>query len=77
MVLDLIVSKDIDGFTAFVPSIKGCESWDNNEEEAITKSIQLLRFYLELSNNQKINIDFVRKEENRNIYKLIFDILIK
>ncbi|MBN1637845.1 MAG: hypothetical protein JW866_02685 [Ignavibacteriales bacterium] len=76
MVLDLIVSKDIDGFTAFVPSIRGCESWAHEEEEAITKSIELLKFYLKLPDNQKINIDLSRKEKNKIIYKLIFNKII-
>lgn len=73
MVLDLIVSRDIDGYTATIPSIKGCESWAHEEEEVISKSIELLKFYLKLTNNHKINIDLARKEGPTKIYKLVFD----
>ena len=72
MVLDLVVQNNFDGFTADVPSVKGCEAWSKTEDEAIKKSIEMLRFYLNLHNEKKINIDKARKEKDRIIYKLIF-----
>ncbi len=39
MILDLIVKKTDDGFTAEIPSLKGCESWAHNEEQVLDKII--------------------------------------
>ena len=61
MVLDLHVIQTDDGFTAEVPSIKGCESWAHSEDEAINKTIELLKYYLQSSSNQKIKIDRAAK----------------
>jgi predicted RNase H-like HicB family nuclease len=72
MVIDLIVIKTNDGFTAEVPSLKGCESWAHDEETVIKKIIELTSYYIKLS-PEKIKIDRARKEKNKIIYKLIFD----
>jgi predicted RNase H-like HicB family nuclease len=72
MVIDLIVTKTNDGFTAEVPSLKGCESWAHDEETVINKIIELTSFYIKLP-VEKIKIDRARKEKNKVIYKLIFD----
>ena len=73
MVLDLHVTSSDDGFTAEVPSIKGCESWAHSEEEAINKTIELLKFYLNSPADKKISIDRARREFPLTVYKLIFD----
>ena len=73
LVLDLHVTQTDDGFTAEVPSIKGCESWAHSEEEAINKTIELLRFYLHSPAEKKMIIDKARKENNLTVYKLVFD----
>ena len=73
MILDLIVTKTNDGYTAEVPSIKGCESWAHSEEEAINKTVELLKYYLQSSSNQKMIIDRARKEHPLTVYKLVFD----
>jgi len=73
LVLDLNVIQTDDGFTAEVPSIKGCESWAHSEEEAINKTIELLKYYLQSSSNQKMIIDRARKEHPLTVYKLVFD----
>ncbi|KAF0152807.1 MAG: hypothetical protein FD143_735 [Ignavibacteria bacterium] len=72
MVLDLIVTKTDDGYTTNVPSINGCESWAHEEEEAISKTVELVKYYLQRP-NLKIKIDLARKESPDIIYKLIFD----
>ena len=41
MVLDLIITKTDDGFTADVPSVKGCESWAHTEDEVVEKTLEL------------------------------------
>jgi hypothetical protein len=71
MVIDLIISKTNDGYTAEVPSIKGCECWAHEEDNAIEKIVELVSFYLQLT-PKEIRIDRARKEENKIIYKLIF-----
>lgn len=72
MVIDLIVTKTNDGYTAEVPSLKGCESWAHDEDTVIEKIIELSSFYLKIPAKQ-IKIDRARKEGNTIIYKLIFD----
>ena len=73
MVLDLIVTKTNDGYTAEVPTIKGCESWAHQEEEVINKTLELFRFYMQRGNDLKIKLDLARKEGNVFVYKMIFD----
>ncbi|HMN16271.1 MAG: hypothetical protein HND40_07010 [Ignavibacteriota bacterium] len=72
MVIDLVVTKTNDGYTAEIPSIKGCESWAHDEDTVIEKIIELSSFYLQVPVKQ-LKIDRARKEDNRIIYKLIFD----
>jgi predicted RNase H-like HicB family nuclease len=72
MVIDLIITKTNDGYTAEVPSIKGCESWAHDEETVIEKITELTSFYVQLP-AKAIKLDRARREENRIIYKLIFD----
>lgn len=73
MVIDLIINFTDDGYNSEVPSIKGCESWAHTEDEVIEKTIEMVRYYLKLSESEKIKVDKARKEENNSIYKLIFD----
>ena len=73
MVLDLNVIKSDDGYTAEVPSIKGCESWSQNEDEAIEKTLELLKFYIQCPPERKIKVDRARRDKSLTIYKLIFD----
>ncbi|MEW6507300.1 MAG: hypothetical protein AB1432_06085 [Bacteroidota bacterium] len=73
MVLDLIVLQSDDGYSAEIPSIKGCECWAHNEDDAISKTLELFRFYIQVDSNFKIKVDLARKEGSRKIYKIIFD----
>lgn len=73
MVLDLIVLQTDDGFTTDIPSIKGCESWAHNEDDAISKTLELFRFFIQVESNFKIKIDLARKEGSKKVYKIIFD----
>jgi predicted RNase H-like HicB family nuclease len=73
LVLDLNVIKTDDGYTAEVPSIKGCESWSQNEDEAIDKTLELLKFYIKSPPERKIIVDRARREDSLTVYKLIFD----
>jgi hypothetical protein len=72
MVLDLVVTKTDDGVTAEIPSIKGCECWAHKEDEAIDKSVELLRFYNNLDSDVEIKIDKARGTKTKIIYKLVF-----
>jgi predicted RNase H-like HicB family nuclease len=71
MILDLIVTKTSDGYTAEVPSIKGCETWAHDEETVIEKIFEMTSYYLHLD-AKNIKLDKARIEENKTIYKLIF-----
>ncbi len=73
MVLDLVVTKTDDGVTAEIPSLSGCETWAHKEEEAIEKSIEMLRFYVNLNKKTKIKIDLARRNKNKIIYKIVFN----
>lgn len=73
MVIDMIVTDTSDGFTAEVPSLRGCESWAHSDDEAITKVVDLVRFYVGLDDETEIIIDRARKNKNKIVYKLIFD----
>lgn len=73
MVLDLIVTKTDDGCSAEIPSIKGCESWAHNEDDAIEKNLELFRFYIKEGKDFKIKIDRARREGNKIVYKIIFE----
>lgn len=72
MVIDIVIKKSIDGFSAEIPSIKGCESWAHDEENALEKIIEIASFYLKIP-KEKFKIDKARSEEDRIIYKLIFN----
>ncbi|MGD8782266.1 MAG: hypothetical protein PVH88_25295 [Ignavibacteria bacterium] len=73
MVIDLIVTNTGDGYTAEVPSLKGCESWAHNEDEVIGKVLELVRFYTQLDDDKEIKVDRARKSKNRVVYKLVFN----
>ena len=72
MILDVIVKKSDDGFTAEIPSIKGCESWAHDEETVLDKIIELASFYLQTKSN-KFKLDKARVKANISVYKLVFD----
>ena len=73
MVLDLVIKKSDDGYTAEVPSISGCECWAHEEEEVISKSLELVSFYLNLPGETDIIVDKARKVSQTTVYKLVFD----
>jgi predicted RNase H-like HicB family nuclease len=73
LVLDLLVTKTDDGYNTEVPSIKGCESWAHTEDEAIDKTIEMLKFYIHSPADKKMKIDRARREKELTVYKLIFE----
>ncbi len=72
MILDLLVKKEVDGYSAEIPSLNGMESWAHSEEEAIEKIIDLLTFYFNIPDKKEIVIDRVSKRGNELRYKVIF-----
>lgn len=73
LILDLNVLSTDDGFTAEVPSIRGCESWAHTEDEAIDKTIDMLKFYMQANSSKNYKIDKARREGRLTVYKLVFD----
>ncbi|MCK6606074.1 MAG: hypothetical protein L6Q59_14355 [Ignavibacteriaceae bacterium] len=71
MVLDLIVNKTDDGFTAEVPSLTGCESWAHTEDEAISKTIEMVMFYTKIQDEKRLKIDKARGTFKRTLYKIV------
>jgi predicted RNase H-like HicB family nuclease len=72
MILDVIVKRSDDGFTAEIPSIKGCESWAHDEETVLDKIIELASFYLK-TKTDKFKLDKARVKANISVYKLVFN----
>lgn len=72
MVLDIVVEKSDDGFTAEVPSLRGCECWAHDEDTAIDKIVDLASYYLK-TDRKKFKVDKARGSKNKIVYKLIFD----
>jgi len=73
MVIDLVVTTEEDGFSAEVPSLKGCESWAHSEDEAITNIVELTRFYVNIDADIEIKVDLARRSKKKKVYKLIFE----
>lgn len=73
MLLDIIVRRSDDGFTAEAPSLKGCETWAANEEEVLEKILALAKYYLKLDDSAPMRIDKARGTFNKKIYKLVFN----
>ena len=71
MVLDIIVNKTNDGYTAEIPSINGCESWAHDEDTVLSKILELASYYLK-TDVQKFKLDKARKLNNLSVYKLVF-----
>ncbi len=72
MVLDIIVTKTNDGFTAEIPSLSGCESWAHDEETVLSKILELAAFYLK-TDIKKFKVDKARKIKDHSVYKLVFN----
>lgn len=73
MILDLIVHKTDDGFTAEIPSLKGCESWAHDEDSVLEKILEVASFYLNLESSKKLKLDKARVAKNKTVYKLVVD----
>ena len=72
MILDVIVKKSTDGFTAEIPSGKGVESVAHDEETALQKIVELASFYLK-TKTEKFKLDKSRVHLNTSVYKLVFN----
>lgn len=73
MILDVIVHKTDDGFTAEIPSLKGCESWAHDEDTVLEKILEVASFYLKVKSSKKLKLDKARIVQNKTIYKLVID----
>ena len=71
MILDIVVTKTNDGFTAEIPSLTGCESWAHDEDTVLSKILELASFYLK-TDEKKFKLDKARRVKDRSIYKLVF-----
>lgn len=73
MILDVIVKKTDDGYTAEIPSLKGCESWAHDEDSVLQKIIEVASFYLRIDSPKKLKLDKARTAKNKSVYKLVVD----
>ncbi|MCW8962066.1 MAG: hypothetical protein OQK29_10920 [Ignavibacteriaceae bacterium] len=71
MVLDIIVTKTNDGFTAEIPSLTGCESWAHDADTVLSKILELAAFYLK-TDIKKFKLDKAGKVRDHSVYKLVF-----
>jgi len=72
MILDIVVTKTTDGYTAEIPSLSGCESWAHDEDTVLSKILELAAFYLK-TDIKKFKLDKARRIKSQSIYKLIFN----
>lgn len=72
MILDVIVNKTNDGYTAEIPTINGCESWAHDEDTVLTKILELASFYLK-TDIKKFKLDKAKRLNERSVYKLVFN----
>lgn len=72
MVLTMIVTKSDDGFTAEVPSLKGCESWAHDEATVIDKTLDLVAYYLKLDMAHFV-MDKMRRSGNNTYFQIGFN----
>lgn len=72
MILDVIVTKTNDGFTAEIPSLFGCESWAPDEDTVLSKILELASYYLK-TDIKKFKLDKARRLSNHSVYKLVFN----
>ena len=68
----MIVKKSDDGFTAEIPSIKGCESWAHDEDTVLDKIIELASYYLN-TKSDKFRLDKAIVKANISVYKMVFN----
>ena len=73
MILDIIVNKTDDGYTAEIPGIKGCEVWAHDEDAVMDKIIDLAAYYLKIDSKDKFKLDLARRQKNKIVYKLVFN----
>ncbi len=73
MVIDMIITDTGDGYSSEVPSLKGCECWAHSSDEAIEKTVEMVRFYAGIPEDIEILVDRARKTRKAIVYKLIFD----
>jgi hypothetical protein len=71
MILDVVVTRTNDGYTAEIPSLNGCESWARDEDTVLSKILELASFYLK-TDIKKFKLDKARRVKNHSIYKLVF-----
>lgn len=72
MILDVIVNKSDDGFTAEIPSLKGCDTWAHDLDTVLVNIVDLAAYYLK-TDASKFKVDKARETKTRIIYKLVFD----
>lgn len=72
MVLEMIVINTDDGYTAEVPSIRGCESWAHEQAQAIDQTLDLVAYYLKLK-AAHFALDLIRRTGKKTEYKIIFN----
>lgn len=73
MILDIVIKKTDDGFTAEIPSLKGCECWAHDEDSVLNKIVDLAAYYLKIENKEKFKLDKARVFSNKSVYKLVFN----
>jgi len=71
LILDVIVIKSDDGFTAEIPSLKGCDAWAHDEDTVLEKIVDLASYYLKVDPKDKIKLDKARGSRTKTIYKLV------
>ncbi len=70
MTFHIEIKKNIDGYTASVPSIKGCEVWDKEYEVVLNKIINLLAYYLKFDKDFTYRLDIIQNTKELVSYTI-------
>jgi hypothetical protein len=67
----VVTRRETDGISAAVPSIRECESWAANEEDALTAMLERVAFFLGREPGFRHVLDIMRRENGTTWYNLI------
>lgn len=70
MKFDIEIKKELDGYSARVPSIKDCEVWAEEHEVALNKIINLLAYFLKLDKNFYYRLDITKNTKDFVAYTI-------
>ena len=53
--LNIVIEKDVDGYYAYCPELKGCHSQGNTHDETVINIREAIELYLETFDEEELN----------------------